>query len=166
MNRLTEHREAPLVMSMWGGSSEALRIYNRLAAYENTGLEPEEIRVLQEEHEFYNKEDVPTSQRLIELAIADKEGRCVVLPCKEGDTVILEHEKTLLQERLAKSRRREMAAIKDLVTTHKHGLCEVCGRAPECLMSLNHGNGAEEGTVCDGGKFEWCGLADEKGGLT
>lgn len=92
MNRLTEHREAPLVMSMWGGSSEALRIYNRLAAYENTGLEPEEIRVLQEEHEFYNKEDVPTSQRLIELAIADKEGRCVVLPCKEGDTLMLDAE--------------------------------------------------------------------------
>ena len=68
------------------------RAIDRLAAYENTGLEPEEIRVLQEEHEFYNKEDVPTSQRLIELAIADKEGRCVVLPCKEGDTLMLDAE--------------------------------------------------------------------------
>ena len=52
----------------------------RLAAYEDTGLTPKEIRVLQEEHDFYNKEDAPASQRLVELALADKEGRCVVLP--------------------------------------------------------------------------------------
>lgn len=73
-----------------------------------------------------------------------------------------EHEKTLLQERLAESQRREIAAINDLVTIHKHGLCEVCGREPQCLMSLNHGNGAEEGTVCDGEKFEWCNPVDDK----
>jgi hypothetical protein len=75
MKRLTEHRETPLVMSMWGGNSETLKIYNRLAAYEDTGLEPEEIRVLQEEHDFYSKEDALASQRLIELVTADKEGR-------------------------------------------------------------------------------------------
>lgn len=43
MARLTEKRDTPLVMSMWAGDSQSLRIYNRLAAYEDTGLEPEEI---------------------------------------------------------------------------------------------------------------------------
>ena len=43
MERLTEKRDTPLVMSMWPGDSRSLRIYNRLAAYEDTGLEPEEI---------------------------------------------------------------------------------------------------------------------------
>ena len=43
MGRLTEKRDTPLVMSMWPGDSRSLRIYNRLAAIEDTGLEPEEI---------------------------------------------------------------------------------------------------------------------------
>jgi hypothetical protein len=33
--RLTERRETPLVMSMWGGSSRDLRVYNRLAELED-----------------------------------------------------------------------------------------------------------------------------------
>ena len=33
--RLTEKRETPLVMSMWGGSSRDLKIYNRLAEFED-----------------------------------------------------------------------------------------------------------------------------------
>lgn len=33
--RLTERREAPLTMSMWGGSIKDLRVYNRLAEYED-----------------------------------------------------------------------------------------------------------------------------------
>lgn len=71
------------------------RLKNRVGAYENTGLEPEEIkRVL----DAYGREmtlrtesaqrleiikDI-TAARLRELAQADKEGRCVVLPCKIG----------------------------------------------------------------------------------
>lgn len=48
MERLTRKRESPLVMSMWGGDSESLRIYNRLAEYENTGLNPKEVKQLKE----------------------------------------------------------------------------------------------------------------------
>ena len=35
MKRLTEKRDTPLVMSMWPGDSQSLRIYNRLAAIED-----------------------------------------------------------------------------------------------------------------------------------
>lgn len=33
--RITERRETPLVMSMWAGDSESLKVYNRLAELEN-----------------------------------------------------------------------------------------------------------------------------------
>lgn len=65
-------------------------LYGRLKAYEDTGLTPEEVtavklalmgKTLAEITEF---EGVPLA-RLRELAEADKDGRCVVLPCKVGD---------------------------------------------------------------------------------
>ena len=51
---------------------------DRLAAYEDTGLEPDEIKVLQEYHDLHTADDAEASRRLIELAQADREGRCVV----------------------------------------------------------------------------------------
>ena len=66
-------------------------LYGRLKAYEDTGLEPEEVtaakvalmgKTLAEITEF---EGVPLA-RLRELAEADKDGRCVVLPCKVYET--------------------------------------------------------------------------------
>ena len=62
MERLTYWNEEYGCWSYHGPSGSAAK---RLAAYENTGLEPEEI---------------------IELK-ARMEGRCVVLPCKIGDTL-------------------------------------------------------------------------------
>lgn len=66
----------------------------RLAAYEDTGLEPEEIKTMIDASmekaiaEIKEFEGIPID-RLRELAEADKEGRCVVLPCKVGDNVFL-----------------------------------------------------------------------------
>lgn len=78
----------------------------RLAAYENTGLEPEEIKaiaglasenctktadaidkLLQDDAELKSYRELGSIDRLRELAQADRDGRCVVLPCKKGDTV-------------------------------------------------------------------------------
>lgn len=65
-------------------------ICDRLAAYEDTGLKPEEV------HSMYGEWSAMMAVlnsigggygRLRELAEADKEGRLVVLPCKPGDTV-------------------------------------------------------------------------------
>ena len=66
----------------------------RLAEYEDTGLEPEEIKAMiaasmrKAIAELKEFEGVPID-RLRELAEADKEGRCVVPPCKVGDTVFI-----------------------------------------------------------------------------
>ncbi len=67
-------------------------VINRLAAYEDTGLEPEEIAKIREDVEngylksTARRYGIPVD-RLRELAQADREGRCVVLPdAKYTDT--------------------------------------------------------------------------------
>lgn len=62
----------------------------RLAAYEDTGLEPEAVETvklaLAAKHlvDLETLNNTPIS-RLVELAEADKNGRVVVLPCKVGE---------------------------------------------------------------------------------
>lgn len=66
----------------------------RLAAYEDTGLEPEKVLPKDKADEIALKlmrladlENFCSYARLRELAEADRDGRLVVLPCKAGDTV-------------------------------------------------------------------------------
>ena len=65
-------------------------VCDRLAAYEDTGLTPEEIKAPFTEDAMINLAAQALGvepSRLRELAVADKDGRVVVLPCKVGDTV-------------------------------------------------------------------------------
>nr|DAG70834.1 MAG TPA: hypothetical protein [Caudoviricetes sp.] len=84
-------------------------ILDRLAAYEDTMLEPEEVADFDRLVKLYLEAGLDkqfvlacieatkagmTIDRLHELAQADKEGRCVVLPCKIGGTVYsIRHER-------------------------------------------------------------------------
>lgn len=68
----------------WGTTGEVDDAILRLAAYENTGLEPEEISKIREDVENgYLKSTARrygvSVDRLRELAEADRDGRCVVL---------------------------------------------------------------------------------------
>ena len=72
------------------------KLVERLAAYEDTGLEPEEVLPKDKADEIALKlmclaelESFCSYDRLHELAEADKAGRCVVLPCVPGDTLWL-----------------------------------------------------------------------------
>lgn len=63
------------------------RLIEHLAAYEDTGLTPGEIKSMQEEH-FSGLEMAKLHSALMELKKyqeADKDGQLVVLPCKVGD---------------------------------------------------------------------------------
>ena len=63
-------------------------VCERLAAYEDTGLTPEELKAPFTEDAMINLAAQALGvepSRLRELAEADKAGRCVVLPCKVGD---------------------------------------------------------------------------------
>lgn len=58
------------------GTGTLDEIILRLAAYEDTGLEPEEI-----EHRLKNERHWAT------IWMAEADGRLIILPCKVGDTV-------------------------------------------------------------------------------
>ena len=63
-------------------------VCDRLAAYEDTGLTPEEIKAPFTEDTMINLAAQALGVepiRLRELAEADKDGRVVVLPCRQGD---------------------------------------------------------------------------------
>lgn len=66
------------------------KLIERLAAYEDIGMTPEEIKAPFTEDTMINLEAQAMGvepSRLREIAEADKDGRVVVLPCKVGDTV-------------------------------------------------------------------------------
>ena len=62
-------------------------VCDRLAAYEDTGLSPEKVSWMKEVVEAAFDNDTSRIERAHNLHVADKEGRVVVLPCKEGTTV-------------------------------------------------------------------------------
>ena len=74
-----------------GDTEYSGKAVDRLAAYEDTGLEPKDIVALTRHPDFaiadYYKSLGLTMERITELAQADREGRCVVLPCKVGQKV-------------------------------------------------------------------------------
>lgn len=104
MERLTYWNEEYGCWSYHCGSGEAA---NRLAAYEDTGLTPEEINDLASVREISPEAEYAINKhadsiierldkllaqtdddvRLRELAEADRDGRLVVLPCQSGEHV-------------------------------------------------------------------------------
>lgn len=56
----------------------------RLSAYEDTGLTPEQCENAKVIIESTFSNDTSKVERIRELLKADKEGRLMVLPCKEG----------------------------------------------------------------------------------
>ena len=59
----------------------------RLAAYEDTGLTPEQCENAKVIIEAAFSDDTSKAERIRELLKADRAGRLVVLPCKVGGTV-------------------------------------------------------------------------------
>lgn len=84
MERLTEwsYLAGVMVGDLKAGVDDR-KAFDRLAAYEDTGLEPEEI--YRERFLIAARKDPEKLARLRELADADMDGRLVVLPCKVGD---------------------------------------------------------------------------------
>lgn len=98
--RVDEHTTRRTIIDARVVREHAMDFYWRLKAYEDTGLESEEVSTLVKDWS-----DLCTIvgecgglSRVRVLAEADKDGRLVVLPCKVGDTLfrvfageILEH---------------------------------------------------------------------------
>jgi hypothetical protein len=88
---IAQCREIPC---QYNGACSQRKVWERLKAYEDTGLTPEEVLPKDKADEIALKlmrladlENFCSYTRLRELAEADKDGRLAVLPCKVGDTV-------------------------------------------------------------------------------
>lgn len=89
MERLTERWGED---DVWVKNHDYVSAAHRLAAYEDSGIEPEEVLPKDKADEIALKlmrladlESLCSYTRLRKLAEADKDGRVVVPPCKVGD---------------------------------------------------------------------------------
>ena len=90
--RVDEHTTRRSVIDVAAVREHAMEFYCRLKAYEDTGMTPEAVETvklaLAAKHlvDLETLNNTPIS-RLVELAEADKAGRCVVLPCRVGEKI-------------------------------------------------------------------------------
>ena len=116
----------------------------RLAAYEDTGLMPEEAKrmsnILMDVGIDYNcsweyVKNWLLDARLRELAEADKDGRVVVLPCKVGDTVWVTG-----RDNVPREMRLENPDIRTVCTDEDNLCMATCNRKPDgfCAYRLRN----------------------------
>lgn len=90
--RVDEHTTRRSVIDVAAVREHAMGFYWRLKAYEDTGREPEEVTALGKLFDYALEESKTLTEQLTllkhirELAEDDKDGRCVVLPCKVYET--------------------------------------------------------------------------------
>lgn len=100
MERLTYFENGHWRLKINGEVYSEFDFVDRLAAYEDTGLTPEEVIELKTLLQGCESKKSPEWERLCELAEADKEGRVVVLPCKVGATVYTEFCGEIVEKRI------------------------------------------------------------------
>lgn len=117
-------------------------LQDRLAAYEETGLTPEEIDMDHEAAEqlrhLCRNCDL---DRLEKLAEADKDGRVVVLPCKVGDTLWVTG-----RDNVPREMELEAPDIRAVCTDEDNLCMSTCNRKPDgfCAYRLRN-DGADIG---------------------
>lgn len=121
MERLTiRNSDGSVSQPTWLNWVDALE---RLAAYENTGLEPCETNEKYATIMALNRLRLKISlARLCEILQAETEGRCVVLPCKVGDTVyrvVTPTPGTPLLSEMKITTMKQAASLVNLVGKHK-----------------------------------------------
>lgn len=114
------------------------RLVERLAAYEDTGLTPEEITAPFTEAALTNLTARVLGlkpSRLHEMAKADKDGRVVVLPCKVGDTLWVTG-----RDNVPREMELEAPDIRTVCTDEDNLCMSTCNRKPDgyCAYRLRN----------------------------
>lgn len=65
------------------------QVWERLKAYEDTGLSPEKVSWMKETVEMAFADDLSMAERMHKLAVADQEGRVTILPCRGDADIVL-----------------------------------------------------------------------------
>ncbi len=87
MERMTYFENGEWRMDFNGCQYQA-NFVDRLAAYEDTGLTPEQCETAKTIIESAFSDDTTKIERIRELLKADRDGRVVVLPCKVGGSML------------------------------------------------------------------------------
>lgn len=130
------------------GSCSQREVWERLKAYEDTGLTPEKVLPKDKADEIALKlmrladlESLCSYTRLRELAGADREGRVVVLPCKVGDTLWV-----IGRDNVPRKMELEAPDIRTVCTDEDNLCMSTCNRKPDgfCAYRLRN-DGADIG---------------------
>ena len=117
--------------------------WSRLAAYEDSLLEPEEVSALIKDwlRLCTTIRECGGIDRLRKLAEADKDGRLVVLPCKVGDTLWVTG-----RDNVPRKMELEAPNIKTVCTDEDNLCMSTCNRKPDgfCAYRLRN-DGADIG---------------------
>lgn len=111
------------------------RLKARLAAYEDTGLEPEQCANAAIIIRAAFSNDTSKTERIRELLKADKDGRVVVLPCKVGEKLWV-----IGRDNVPRGMELEAPDIR-VVCTDEDNLCmSTCNRKPDgyCAYRLRN----------------------------
>ena len=116
-------------------------LVERLAAYEDTGLEPEQCENAKAIIESAFSDDASKAERIRKLLKADKDGRLVVLPCKVGDTLWVTGRDNVPREMSL-----EAPDIRTVCTDEDNLCMSTCNRKPDgfCAYRLRN-DGADIG---------------------
>ena len=129
-----------------GVSKDVLRqiirqLYSELAAYEDTGLTPEQCETAKVIIESAFSDDTSKAERIRELLKADKDGRLVVLPCKVGEKLWV-----IGRDNVPREMALEALDIRTVCTDEDNLCMSTCNRKPDgfCAYRLRN-DGADVG---------------------
>lgn len=101
------------------------RAFERLAAYEDTGLEPSEIvhvsKKIDDVFRLTEQIDLKKLEHIKELADAENEGRLVVLPCRVGDSAFWVHNGVITECRVHRIQQNRTGLFLCLRSKVSHG---------------------------------------------
>ena len=123
-----------------GGNCSQKQVWERLKAYEDTGLGPEEVERSKLEIEAGCVKAIARTygidiNRLRKLAEADKDGRLMVLPCKVGDTLWVTG-----RDNVPRKMSLEAPDIRTVCTDEDNLCMSTCNRKPDgfCAYRLRN----------------------------
>lgn len=110
-------------------------LVERLAAYEDTGLEPEQCENAKAIIESAFSDDTSKAERIRELLKADRDGRLVVLPCKVGEKLWV-----IGRDNVPREMALEAPDIRTVCTDEDNLCMSTCNRKPDgyCAYRLRN----------------------------
>lgn len=126
MERMTYFKDGHWRLDFNGVQYQA-DFVNRLSDYESTGLSPAEVRSLLCEWNamMHMLDKIGDYPRLRELAVADQEGRVLVLPCKVGEPAYWVHNGIITDCRINRIQANRKGVFLCLKSTKAHGAFRV-----------------------------------------